>query len=175
MKAPALFKRFLLPRSLITVYALARYKAFISPRAEVELGPNLRLGSGVVVGSFSKIKSSDGLLVVGHKTMIATSCFLASGAGELHIGENVLVGPNVSIVANNYRYDRLNVPFGEQGQTSKGIRIGDNVWLGAGCAILDGAELGTGAIVIPNSTVSGPVPPNTIIQGNPATVIFTRR
>jgi acetyltransferase-like isoleucine patch superfamily enzyme len=175
MRTGSLLTRFALPKLFITAYAYARYRAFISPRAEVEIGRNLALGTGSVVGSFSKVKSSSGRLMIGERTMIATNCFLAAGAGGLHIGKHVLVDPNVSIVAVNYKYDRLDVPFLDQGQTSKGIQIGDNVWLGAGSVVLDGADVGSGAIVTPNSTVSGRVPPNTIVQGNPAAVVFTRR
>ena len=41
--------------------------------------------------------------------------------------------------------------------------------------VLDGAAIGDGAIVAPNSVVSTRLPANTIAQGNPARVIFTRR
>lgn len=175
MKTVTLLRRFAIPRLFLTAYAYARYRAFISPRAEVELGRNLVLGRGSVVGSFSKVKSADGRLLIGDGTMIATSCFIAAGAGGLQIGNDVLVGPNVTIVGVNYNYDRLDLPFVEQGETSRGITIGDNVWLGAGTVVLDGSEIGSGVIVAPNSTVSGKILPNTILQGNPAAVVFTRR
>ena len=45
----------------------------------------------------------------------------------------------------------------------------------AGCCLLDGAHIGSGAILAPNSVVSAPIPANAIAQGNPAKVIFTRR
>jgi virginiamycin A acetyltransferase len=41
--------------------------------------------------------------------------------------------------------------------------------------ILDGAEVGKGVIVSASSVVSGKVPDNAIVQGNPARVIFVRR
>jgi acetyltransferase-like isoleucine patch superfamily enzyme len=41
--------------------------------------------------------------------------------------------------------------------------------------ILDGADVGDNAIVTPNSVVAGRVAENTVVQGNPAQVIFTRR
>ena len=41
----------------------------------------------------------------------------------------------VCIIGNDYRYDRLDVPVALQEKTSKGIRIGRDVWLGAGCVV----------------------------------------
>jgi acetyltransferase-like isoleucine patch superfamily enzyme len=94
----------------------------------------------------------------------------------METGDDCLIGPNVSIIGNNYRYERLDVPIRLQEKYSaKGIRIGANVWIGAGCTILDGADIGSGTIVTPNSVVSHRLPENSIAQGNPARVIFTRR
>jgi serine O-acetyltransferase len=53
--------------------------------------------------------------------------------------------------------------------------IGNNVWIGAGACILDGATIGSGVIVTPNSVVSAKVADNAIVQGNPSKVIFLRR
>jgi acetyltransferase-like isoleucine patch superfamily enzyme len=81
----------------------------------------------------------------------------------------------VNIIGNNYKYGSLDVPFRLQGTVSKGTRIGNNVWIGAGASILDGVVIGNGVIITPNSMVSSRVPDNAIVQGNPAKVIFTRR
>ena len=86
-----------------------------------------------------------------------------------------MIGPSATIAANGYRYYDLDVPIRLQEQTSAGIRIGDNVWIASGCVVLDGAEIGSGTIVTPNTVVSGRVPENSVVQGNPAKVIFTRR
>ena len=42
-------------------------------------------------------------------------------------------------------------------------------------SILDGAHIGSGSIVTPNSVVGGRIPPYSIVSGNPAEVVFTRR
>jgi len=176
MRAGTVLRRFLVPRAWITLRAYLRFRCRVSPRAEVELGPNLTIGEGSSIGSFTKVKSSDGPLVIGRNVDIATGCFLSSYAAGVTIGDDCLIGPNVSMIGNNYNYDDLETPIRLQGKTSaKGIRIGANVWIGAGCAILEGAEIGRGAILTPNSVVAGPIPENAIVQGNPGKVIFTRR
>jgi acetyltransferase-like isoleucine patch superfamily enzyme len=172
----ATLRRFLTPGFVVTLQALLKYGAKISPKAEVEVTANLRIGKKSVVSSFVKIKSKDGPLHIGNNVEIANFCVITSHSGGTYIGDDTLIGPNVSIIGNNYRYDRLDVPIRLQEKISpKGIRIANNVWIGAGCTILDGADIGPGCIVTPNSVVSSKLPENSIAQGNPAKVIFTRR
>jgi acetyltransferase-like isoleucine patch superfamily enzyme len=167
-------RRFLVPSFYVTFYALTMWGAKVSPRAEVELR-NLRLGRGTVVSSFTKIKSADGPVFIGDRCGFATGCFVDGGAAGLHVGDHVTFGPNVSIIATNYLYAKLDVPIEEQGTSSLGITIGRNVWIGANSVILDGSVIGDNSIVVANSLVNRRFPPNSIIQGNPARVIIERR
>ena len=167
-------RRFLMPAPLVSLAGWLRWNARISMRAEVELSPNLQLGPRTVVSSFTKIKTSEGVVRTGRECGFATGCFLAPGPGGIHIGDHVVCGPNVAIVAINYRYAKLEVPFEEQGTSSLGVRIGRNVWIGANCSILDGAEIGDNTIVVANSLVNRRFPPNVILQGNPAKIILRR-
>jgi acetyltransferase-like isoleucine patch superfamily enzyme len=170
-----LARRFLLPRFVISaVYAL-RFGAGVSPRAEVELSQFLKLGKGAKISAFTKVKASDGPMTIGVRVSIGTGCFVSSSSGGVTIGDDSMIGPNSSIVGSNYRYDRLDIPMQEQNETSKGITIGKDVWIGVGCAIMDGADIGDHAIIAPNSVVTSRIPEKAIATGNPAKVIFTRR
>ena len=56
--------------------------------------------------------------------------------------------------------------------TSKEIFIGDDVWLGANCAILKGSRIGAGSIVAVGAVVTGgDFPERSLIAGNPAKFI----
>lgn len=175
MEKLTILRRFFLPAGVKTIYCFFKFGAMVSAKAEVELSRNLKLGKGVQIGSFCKIKSVRGPLEIGDNTHIASACFISSHSGGLYIGKDVLVGPKVSIMASNHRYDRVDIPIRLQGQSSKGATIGNNVWLGAASVILDGSNIGDGVVVSANSVVSGKIPPNVIIHGNPAKVIFKRR
>lgn len=176
MKIGTLLRRFLTPGFVVTLRAYLKYGCMVSPKAEVEITKNLSIGRKSVVGSFSKIKATDGPLRIGSHVEIANGVTITTHMKGVEIGDDCMLGPNVVIVGNNYRYDRLDVPIRLQEKISpKGIRLGNNVWIGAGCVILDGADIGNGTILTPNSVVSGKIPENSIAQGNPAKVIFTRR
>lgn len=169
-----LLRRFLLPAPIVSLIAFLRWRARISIRAEVELSSNLRLGPRNTISSFSKIKATDGLVRTGEECGFATGCFLAPGSGGIELGNYVMCGPNVAIIACNYRYAAVDVPFEQQGISSLGVHIGNNVWIGANSTILDGAVLGDNTIVVANSLVNRRFPPNVIVQGNPAKVILRR-
>ena len=176
MRPGTVVRRFLVPGFVVSIHAWLRFRCQVSPRAEVEITPLLKIGPKSVVGSYTKIKATDGPLTIGSHVEIANGCVLTSHAQGVEIGDDCLIGPNVSIIGNNYRYDRLDVPIRLQEKVSaKGIRVGRDVWIGAGCVLLDGADVGSGSILAPNSVVSGTVPAGSIVQGNPGKVIFTRR
>lgn len=55
---------------------------------------------------------------------------------------------------------------------SQPVHIGSNVWMGAGSMILKGVTIGDNAVVGAGAVVATNVPPNTIVFGNPAKVIW---
>jgi len=175
MKIGKIIRRFLVPAPLTTLLYLFKYGCKVSPKSEVEFSPLITIGKGTQISSFTKIKASDGMLSIGDEVSIGTSCFLSADKGGLSIGNFSMIGSNATIVGNNYKYGRLEIPICQQEKVSKGIVIEENVWIGAGCVILDGAQIGKNVIITPNSVVSGKIASNTIAQGNPAKIIFTRR
>ena len=52
------------------------------------------------------------------------------------------------------------------------VTIGNNVWLGTGSLILKGVTIGDNAVVGAAAVVGSNVPPNVIVFGNPAKVIW---
>jgi acetyltransferase-like isoleucine patch superfamily enzyme len=175
MRTSTIIKRFFIPSWLISIIYFAKYRCFISPRAEVELNPNLVIGKHSQISSFTKIKASYGPLVIGKNVSIGAGCQIGSGSNGTHIGDNCLISPHVIILGGNFQYDQIDVPIREHGHISKGTKISSNVWIGAGTCVLDGSEIGSGAIITPNSVVSNKIPANAIAQGSPAKPIFFRR
>ena len=54
---------------------------------------------------------------------------------------------------------------------AKKIKIGNNVWIGSDCTILQGITIGNGAIIGAGSVVTKDVPEKSIVAGNPAKFI----
>lgn len=176
MRLSVALRRFALPGIVHSIYQLLLNRVILSPRAEAEWSKLLKIGRKSQISSFVKIKASEGPVIIGQRTDIGCGTFIGGHRHGIEIGDDCLISPNVCIVGVNYRYDRIDMPIREQGLQSAGpIRIGNDVWIGAGAIILDNSQIGDGAIVGPNSVVSGTIPPMAVASGNPAKVIFTRR
>ena len=94
------------------------------------------------------------------------------------IGDNVFVGPNVSILSpkhplryqdrNPYVKDDGNMTCREYGAP---ITIGDNCWIAGNVTILAGAVIGSGCVIGAGSVVAGRIPDNSLAYGNPCRVV----
>jgi acetyltransferase-like isoleucine patch superfamily enzyme len=169
-----LVRRVLTPMIVVRIYYFWKHRAVVSQKAEVDLAPSTSWGKGCVISAFTKVKIS-GPFIMGRRVQISTGCFIGAGAAGLTMGDDVLISPNCTILTGTYLFDQLDVPLQEQGTISKGVRIGHRVWIGSNSVVLAGAEIGDNVIVSAGSVVSGSVAPNSIVLGNPAKVIFTRR
>lgn len=109
--------------------------------SSVEIGDNCRLNS-VYIHAKSKI-------------IIGNNCVMASG---------------INIVDTNghevYSSDRT-----KGKDEAKAISIGNNVWIGVNAIILKGTQIGDNSIVAAGSVVKGVFPSNSLISGNPATIV----
>lgn len=167
-----LARRALTPMIVVRLYYFWKHRTVISGKAEVDLARSTDWGNGCVISAFTKVKIA-GRFVMGTRVHIASGCFIH--ADGLSVGDHVLIGPNCTIVTASYRFDLLEVPLSDQGTVTKGVRIGDRVWLGANAVVLDGSDIGDDAIIAAGAVVSGQIPPRSVVQGNPPKVIFTRR
>lgn len=134
----------------------------------------IELGDGNYVHNFSVISATYcGYVRTGRDCSFnpGTQIF---GAGGVEIGDNVLVGGMTAIIGYSHEFEDHAQPIIQQPITAKGIRIGDDVWLGAHVTVLDGVRIGDGAVVGAGSVVTHDVPPYTIVAGVPAKVLRER-
>ena len=88
---------------------------------------------------------------------------------EIIIGNNVALGPGVTLLGAGHDYSSLSLP-----DTGHTIRISDYVWIGGGATILEGVTIGEGAIVAAAAVVTKDVAPYTVVAGIPAKMISIR-
>ena len=89
--------------------------------------------------------------------------------GGITVEDDVLIGPNVSLVTENHPTD----PGDRKTVLLNPIIIKRNAWIGAAATILPGVTVGENAIVAAGAVVSRDVPPNTIVAGVPAKIVKT--
>jgi maltose O-acetyltransferase len=87
---------------------------------------------------------------------------------EVTIGDRTQIGPGVQILAADHPRDitarACGLEFGRP------VRIGRNVWIGAGAIILPGVSIGDDALIGAGSVVTRNVPAAATAFGNPARV-----
>lgn len=95
--------------------------------------------------------------------------------GPLSIGENVMMGPDVTILTNGHNIERADIPMMQQGGFVKGVVIGNDVWIGMRSIIMPGVKIGNGVVIGAGAIVTKDVPDYTIVGGCPAKVIRYRK
>ncbi len=155
--------------------------ARVSPLADIEdstRGTRIVIGPRVQIDAFVKVKPAGGSgdVVIGADCYINSGCVFYTGNG-IRLGEGVLIAANCTFAPTNHAVTRRDIPIRKQGFTASrgGIDVGDDVWIGANCVVLDGAVLGAGCVVAAGSVVRGVLEPYKIYAGSPLKVIGERR
>lgn len=137
------------------------------------------IGDSSVIGRNTRIECTGGLqnigkgVKIGNRTTFGNDCMFGA-AGGIEIGNDVVAGQFIRFHSENHNYNDLTKLIREQGVSHKGIKIGNNCWIGAGSVFLDGAELGDGCVVGANAVITKKFPDNVVIVGIPAKIIATR-
>lgn len=97
-----------------------------------------------------------------------TNCTILD-CGEVIIGDDVLIGPNVSLYTVDHAFDGKERKAGYE--IAYPIVIGDRVWLGGSVTIVGGVTIGENTIIAAGSVVTKDIPANVIAGGVPCRVI----
>ena len=122
-------------------------KAYIEPNFFCDYGSNIFLGDS---------------FYANHNCVILD-------AGEVHIGDRVMFGPQVQIYATTHPLDPVERASGKE--LCAAIVIGDDCWIGGGAIILAGVTIGKGSVIGAGSVVTQDIPEGVVAVGNPCRVI----
>lgn len=136
----------------------------------------IHFGNNVGIGAYSRIVISTSLnnlgefIKIGNNVGIGEFAYLG-GAGGLEIGNDCIVGQYLSCHPENHNYSNPNIPYRFQGVSRKGIKIGNNCWIGSKVTILDGVTVGDNCIIAAGSVVNKNIPCNSVVGGVPAKLL----
>ncbi len=136
----------------------------------VYIGPGTLVMHGAILHVYNFRELPHAFIRIGCDSLIGEYTVIR-GQGGVTIGDRVYTSPLVQILAVDHVYKDPSRSFVEQGITAEGIRIEDDVWIGAGAVVTDGVCIGKGAVIGAGAVVTCDVPPHTVVAGVPARVI----
>jgi acetyltransferase-like isoleucine patch superfamily enzyme len=141
---------------------------YVSPAAKVftqrlTLGDRSWIAGGAIVRGYVEIGSDCSINPYAHV------------AGNVKIGDACRIASLASIYGFNHGTDRIDIPIKDQDLVSRGVKLHEDIWVGANAVILDGVEIGAHCVVAAGSVVTSSFPPYQIIGGNPARILRDRR
>jgi len=125
-------------------------EAFVAPTAVVVGAVTLQARASIWYGVI--VRADEEVIVIGPDTNVQDGCTLHCDPGfPLMVGRGVTVGHRVVL---------------------HGARVDDDVLVGMGSVVMNGAHIGAGSIVAAGSVVTAhPVPPGSVVAGVPAKVV----
>jgi acetyltransferase-like isoleucine patch superfamily enzyme len=158
------------PRAYLHLFRLIHYYGYshVKPRRALRCGEGTGIAPNVSFRNGERIR-------MGRGCHIGERCFLWAGdsTGRIELGDNVSLAPGVFITASDYRFV-AGVPFREQPKRERDIRIGSDVWLGAGAVVTAGVTIGDGCIVGAGAVVTRDLPAGSVAVGVPARIVRQR-
>ncbi|WP_445945347.1 DapH/DapD/GlmU-related protein [Shewanella sp.] len=148
-------------------------RCFIAPEAKLFAEP----GRDIHIGNLCMIAADvfiHGPITLGDEVAINHGCSLDGGRAGIIIGNKTRIANNVTIYAFNHGM-AMDAPIYQQAVSSKGIVIGEDVWIGAQAGIVDGVTIGHHAVIGMGAIVTKDVADFAIVAGNPARIIGDRR
>ena len=135
---------------------LYRYPENITLERDVYLKRNSLVGSA----------NEDAIVKIGERTTIGYNSIIMA-SNHIAIGSDCMIAPNVYIVDSNHGFEE-NKPFNLQPNVVKSVRLGNNIWLGAGVVVLPGVSICDNVIVGAGSVVTRSLLDPGIYYGTPA-------
>jgi acetyltransferase-like isoleucine patch superfamily enzyme len=136
----------------------------------------ITLNNEVFIGRNSILSCKGGDIILDDRANLGANCYIFS-SNKVKLGKDVIVAAYTYFVGGgNYKLDKLDVPINLQYnfEGKGGVEIGDNVWVGAHCVVLDGVKVGSGSVIAAGAIVSKDIEQLSIVGGIPAKVLKVR-
>jgi acetyltransferase-like isoleucine patch superfamily enzyme len=141
------------------------------PGCELQIGQDAVIEDGTILSIFKDPigNGKESGLRIGTKTYIGENCNIRACGGTITIGDQCLVGHDVSMIAANHSkavsINTMEMPWDK---SKTGIQIGNGVWIGCKSILLPGIKIGDHAVVGAGSVVTKDVPNGGTVVGVPA-------
>jgi acetyltransferase-like isoleucine patch superfamily enzyme len=131
------------------------------------------VGSDVFLGRGTILSCKDGDITLGDHVNVGFQSEVFSGS-SVTVGRYGLLAAYTYLVGGGHEFSDAAAPVLHQERRSRGIVLGDNVWLGTGAKVLDGVTVGRDVVVGAGAVVTEDLPDGVVAAGVPARVLRRR-
>ena len=141
----------------------------------IRIGADNLIAAGVVLAAGmwpgEPLRPPDGWAIrIGDRCTIGRGTAFVGRVG-IDVGDDVTFGPSVYVTDHNHDYAEPDVAIARQWVVEEPVRIGAGSWLGTGAVVLPGTTIGSQVAVAAGSIVRGDVPNRCVVAGSPAKVV----
>ncbi len=137
------------------IHCARRVKLMKAAQLHTIDGGRVTVKNGVTIRENAEIFACGGDILLAGNNYINRNTMIVSKA-QITIGEGTTIGPNTVIYDHDHDIKR------GKGFVSAPIKIGKNVWIGAGAVILRGSVIEDNCVVPAGTVVRGIVPSGTM-------------
>ncbi len=147
---------------------------FIMGKKNIYIGCNVQIRDGARIEAISEYgeQKLTPVIRIGDNTSIEQRLHMTC-ANQITIGHDVTISADVLITDNSHGIQSINQNVRLQPLEVRITEIGDYSFIGAGCKILAGVNIGKNSIVGANSVVTRDVPNYCMVAGVPARILKT--
>lgn len=156
------------PRSLMAFPTGAVYgERWIEIGDETMIGDLVTISAGMMPGHDL---GAQPVLRLGDRCVIGRGSHIVAHH-SIRICDDVYTGPYVYITDQNHSYADPDLPIGRQWPVNAAVSVGAGSWLGTGAVVLPGTTIGRNVVVAAGSVVRGVVPDRCVVAGVPARIV----
>ena len=148
----------------------------LSGEEYISVGDDCTFYSDVELTAWSEYKSQHFTpnIVIGNACTIRCRNHITA-INSIVIGDNLLTGNDVLLTDNahgTFTKEQLTYRPQDRPLSTKGeLRIGSNVWIGEGAAVIGAVTIGNGVVIAARSVVTKDVPDYCMVAGVPAKIL----
>ncbi len=133
-------------------------------------------GNRFKVGKGTTWRNDFHIAIEGGNVNIGSDCFFNNGCSvcsleSVNIGDGTIFGENSHVYDHNHRFRSEEDSIKSQGYTIAPVSIGKHVWVGSNVVILKGVTIGDNSVIGAGCVVEQDIPANSIVKNGGELVV----
>lgn len=141
---------------LISMIKKMLYKLIFREKVKFGKGFTFRKGFSISI-------EEKGVIEIGEEVFFNNYCSL-NALDNIKIGDNCIFGSNVKIYDHNHRFKNKEKKIMDQGYTKAPVKIGRDCWIGSNVTILKGVTIGNNVIIGAGCVIDKDIPDDNIVK-----------